>query len=270
MTETLGLSIAVVVDRALLLLGTIVPGQLQQTFPLRRSATLLNFGVGRRVAQEIKVKLILWVLTGADQSHAHGFLVEFQASFGILHTQHGVVQSVATRVGGGAEILIGATNNLNPVSIGILGEGDVSHTAFRQFFLEGVAGIFNALAGSFNVVNRDSNVTETTVRLCVSVHHTVVGVILSAVIVSQFQNGIAIGPVTVTLERGGAVICQEVVAELPFRHVDRVDQAQTEELVKIHRFLRVFDPDHRIYSVRIVSVIVSKDVGSIGHERLSL
>lgn len=262
MTETLGLSVAVVVDRAFLLLGAVIPGQLEQTFPLRHSifATLLNLGIGCGVPQEIQIEFVLWVLNGADQSHAHGFLVELQAGFGILHAQHGVVQSIATRVGGGAEILIGATDDLNPVSIGILSEGDVSHTAFGQFFLEGVAGIFNALAGGFNVVNRDGNVAEATVRLCVSVHHAVVGVVLGAIVVSQFQNGITISPVTVTLERGGAVIRQEVVAELPFRHVNLVDQGQAKELVKIHRSLRIFDPHHRVYNVPIVLVIVSKNV----------
>lgn len=249
MAESLRLRVTVVVDRTLLLLGSVVPGQLQQAFPLRDTvlSTLLDLGVGSGVSQEVQVELVVRVLDGADQGHAHLLLVELQAGLRILDTQHGVVQTVGAGVGGGRQILVGASDDLHPVSVGILGEGNMAHATLGQFLLEGIAGIFNALAGSFDVVDGDGEMTKAPVWLGITINDAVVGIVLSAIVVSELHDGVAVSPVAITLERGRAVVGEKVVGKFPLGEVQFVDQVKAEELIKLHRSLGVLDPHHRIW-----------------------
>lgn len=236
MSETLRFHVTVVINRALLLLRAIVPGELQQTLPLRDrvGGTLSLLRVGTRVAQEVKVESSILVLNGAQQSHSKDFLVVLDASLGALDTEHGVVQAVGGGIGGGANILIVTADNLDPVSIGILDKRDVTHTALGKLLLEGVSGILQSLAGSFDVVHRDSNVSETAVGLSVTVDHAVVGVILRAMVMGELQDAVAVGEVTVTLERLRAIVGKEVEGELVLGEVDLVNLVETQVLVEFH------------------------------------
>lgn len=157
-----------------------------------------------------------------------------------------MVETIGARVSGGRQILIGTLDDLHPVTIGVLGERDVSHTTFRQLLLEWVARVLNALAGRFDIVDRNGDVAEAAMGLGVAIDDGVMGVILGAVVVSQLQNGIAVGPVTVTLERRRAIVGKEVVGELPLGEIELVDQAQAQKLVEFHRSLGVLDPHHRV------------------------
>lgn len=67
MAESLWLSVAIVVDRSFLLLRSIVPGELEQTFPLSHGilGILLHFGVSCRVSQEIEIEACILVLGGS-------------------------------------------------------------------------------------------------------------------------------------------------------------------------------------------------------------
>lgn len=232
--ESLRLGVTVVINRTLLLLGPVVPGQLQQTFPLCDTvlSAVLDLGVGGGITQEIQVELVVRVFDGADQGHAHLLLVELQTGLGILDAQHGVVQAIGARVGGGRQGLVGPSNDLHPVSIGVLGEGDMAHTSLGQFLLERIAGVLKALAGGFNVVYGDREVTKAAVGLGVAINHAVVGIILSAVVVSELQDSVTVRPVTVPLERGRAVVGKEVVGELPLGEVQLIDQTQAQELIE--------------------------------------
>lgn len=58
------------------------------------------------------------------------------------------------------------------------------HAAVGELLLEGVSGILDTLAGSLDIVDTDTGVTEAAVRLGVAVVDLVVRVILGAVIVS--------------------------------------------------------------------------------------
>lgn len=235
MSESLRLSVTVVVNLALLVLSAVVPGQLEQTFPLGHGVlgVLLHLRVGLGVSQEVEVEAGLLVLGGTQQGHAHDLLVELQAALGRLHPEHGVVESVVTRVGGRADILVMATDELDPVSIGVLRERNVSHAAFGQLLLERVSGILDSLAGRLDVVHGDGNVSESTVRLGVSVHHAVVRVVLRAVVVGEFQDGVAVREVPVTtLQRVGAVVGEEVEGELGFGEVQMLDLVQSQKVVE--------------------------------------
>lgn len=233
-TESLGLRVSVVVDGTFLLLSAVVPGQLQQTFPLGDSVpdTLLGRGVRGGVGQEVQVELAIGVLNGANQLHAQRLLVVLETGLGVLHAKHGVVEAVGGRVGGRALVLVTLADDLNPVSIGVLHKGDVTHATLGQLLLERVASILNALARSLDVVDGDAKVTETTVGLRIAVHDAVVGVVLGAVVVGQLDIGIAIGKVGLALQGLGAVVCEEVVTELPLRHIHLLDHAEAQELVE--------------------------------------
>lgn len=78
MAESLRLGVTIVIDRALLLLSAVVPGELQQALPFGDAilGTILDLGVGTRVSQEVQIELVIGVLNGSDQRHAHLLLVE--------------------------------------------------------------------------------------------------------------------------------------------------------------------------------------------------
>jgi hypothetical protein len=62
-------------------------------------------------------------------------------------------------------------------------------------------------------------VSESPIRLRVSVDNAVVRIILSTVVVGELQDTIAVSPVTVTLEGGRTVIGKEVQGEFVLREV---------------------------------------------------
>lgn len=84
-SETLGLVIAVVVAEALVLLGAVVPGQLEDTLALRLALALLEVAVGQEEEGEV-AGLVL-----ADQRHAQDVLVELERLFVVLDAEHRVV-----------------------------------------------------------------------------------------------------------------------------------------------------------------------------------
>lgn len=267
MTKALRLRVTIVVDSPLLLLRTIVPGQLEQTFPAGHGVPLflLHIGIGFGVAEEIKVEAGLLVLRGAHQGHAHHFLVEFQTGLGRLDPDHRVVQPVAAGVCGGSHILVTTTDDFHPVSIGILHKGNVPHATVRELLLKRIARLLKSLAGHLDVVDGDGQVAKTAVGFCVAVDHAVVGITLSAVVMSEFHHTVAVRPVAVTLERRGAVVGKEVEREFVLREVEVLDLVETKVLIELHyvpcdqfpvhnvwsasvrlltRSLRVLDPEH--------------------------
>lgn len=158
-----------------------------------------------------------------------------------------MVQTVRAGIRGGRQILVGASDDLHPVPVRVLGESNVSHATLGQLLLEGVACILDALAGGLNVVHRDSDVAEAPVGLGVAVDHAVVGVVLGAVVMSELQDGIAISPVAVTLKGVRAIVGEEVVGELPLGEIELIDQVHSQKLIELHRSLGVLDPHHRVW-----------------------
>lgn len=184
-TEPLRLRVAIVVNTALLVLSAIVPGQLEDSLPARNGVfgIALRTGVGLGVCQEVQVEPGVLVLGCAHQGHSHDLLVEFQTGFGRLDAEHGVVQTVSAGVGGGALALVMATDDLHPVSVRILDERNALHAAIREFLLERIPRIFQSLARLLDVVDRNRQMTESTVGFCVAVDNTVVGIAFRAVVV---------------------------------------------------------------------------------------
>lgn len=243
MTEALGRGVAVVIHGTILLLGAIIPSQFQQSLHVRGFAVRGDLCI----SQEVQIKLGIRVLDCANQGHTHRLLVEFETGLGILDTQHGVVHAVGARVGGGGQILLGPLNDLDPVSIGILRKGDVSHATLGQLLLKRISGILDPLASDFNVVDGDGEMAEASVWLGVAVDDTVLGVVLGTPIVAEFDGTLEIGKVAISIQRLRAGIGQEVVCELSFRDIHLDDHAHTEELVELQRSLGVLDPQHRVY-----------------------
>lgn len=218
---------------ALLLLGPIVPGQLQQALPLHHRGVLWE-RVGASVSQEVQVKAGLRVLNDTNQGHPHDLLVELDARLGRFDSDHGVVESIVGGVGGSSNILILTTDKLHPVAIWILCKSDIPHPTLGEFLLERVTGILDPLACGLDVVDRDSKVTKPTVRLSVAIGHAVVRVILGAVVVGELEDGIAVGPMAVALERGGAVVREEVKRKLVLGKVKVLDLIEAQEFVEFH------------------------------------
>lgn len=92
-TETLGLLVAVVVAKVLVVLGSIVPGQLKKTLATGNVALVLALGerLVPRVAQEVEVEAGVRVLKGSEKSHAENILVVREGLLGILDADHCVV-----------------------------------------------------------------------------------------------------------------------------------------------------------------------------------
>lgn len=158
-----------------------------------------------------------------------------------------MVQAVGAGVrGGSCEILITATDNFHPVAIGVLDKGDVPHATVRELLLERVPCILESLAGHLNVVDGDSKVTESAMRFCVAVDYAVVGVALRAVVVGKLDDTVAVRPVTVTLERRGAVVGKEVEGELVLGEVELLDLAETEVFIELHCHPLNFDLSHKV------------------------
>ena len=236
MSEALRLAVPVMVHLPFLLLRTVVPGQFEEALPLRDRipSTLLLLGVGVGVPQEVEVESGILILAGAQERHAHDLLVELQAGLGGLDAEHRVVEPVAAGVGRRPDVLVVATNDLHPVSIGVFGKRNVLHPTVGQFLLEEVASVLEPLARDLDVVDRDGDVSKATVGLGVAIGHTVVGVVLRSVVVRQFQHAVAVCPVAVTLQRLGTVVREEVKGELVFREVELLNLAEAQKLVEFH------------------------------------
>ena len=96
MSKTLWVTVAIVVNTALLLLSAVVPGQFQKTFKSGNRVVLifLRSGVGSRISQEVQVETSVLVLGGTEVLHAEHLLVVLQACLSILDPNHSVVQAV--------------------------------------------------------------------------------------------------------------------------------------------------------------------------------
>ena len=236
MTEALGLSVAIVINRTLLLLGAVVPGQLQQTLPLGDGVlcTFLDSRVGGGISQEVQVKGGILVFRHTQELHAHDLLVELEAGLGRLDADHGVVQSVASGVRGRAHVGVVAADDLDPVAVRVLGESNVLHATVGELLLKGVAGIFDSLASGLDVVDRDGDVAKAAVRFGVSVDHAVVGITLGAVVVGEFENSVAIGPVAVALQGSRSTVGEEVEGKLVLGKVQLLDLVQSEEIIEFN------------------------------------
>jgi hypothetical protein len=110
----------------------------------------------------------------------------------------------------------------------------VPHATLGKLLLKRVSGILEPLAGCLDVVDRDGDVAVAPVRLGVSVGDAVVGVVLGAVVVGEFENGVAVCPVTFALEGLGPVVGEKVEGELVVREVELLDLVQAEELVELN------------------------------------
>lgn len=236
MTEPLRLRITIVVNLAFLLLCTVVPGKLEQPLPFshRILRALLRSGVGCRVTKEVKIEGSILILDRADKGHAHNLLVELETSLGGLDPEHGMIQSVGAWICRSPHVLVVAADDLNPVSIGILCKRNVLHAALGELLLELIPSVFESLAGRFDIVDRDGDVSETAMGLRVPIGNSVIGVILRAIVVREFQHGIAVRPVTVALQRLGAIVGEEVEGELVLRKVELLDLIEPKELVEFH------------------------------------
>lgn len=251
MAKPLRLRVAIVVHIAFLLLRAVVPGQFEDTFPLgdRVLCILLHLGVGLGVCQEVEVEAGVLVLAGAHQGHTHNLLVEFQASLGTLDPEHSVVQAVGAGVRrSSCDILVLTTDDFHPVSIGVLDESNVSHATVRKLLLERVPRILKSFAGHLDVVDGDGQVTESTVWFCVAVDHAVVGIALRAVVMGEFDDTVAVRPVTVALERGGAVVRKEVEGELVLGEVELLDLVETQEFIELHFHPLTYSLSHKVVS----------------------
>lgn len=90
MPEALRLVVPVMILKRLVLLGAVVPRQLQQALLKRREA-VLRHALGARVSEEVQIKGGSRGLVGAEQRHAQHLLVELERLLGVLDANHGVV-----------------------------------------------------------------------------------------------------------------------------------------------------------------------------------
>ena len=84
-------------------------------------------------------------------------------------------------------------NDLDPVAVGVEGEGDVLHAAVGELLLEADAQALEAGTGLFNVVDGDGDVAEAAAGVGVAVGVALeVGVGLCAVVVSELEDALAV------------------------------------------------------------------------------
>ncbi|KAI6769010.1 hypothetical protein HG531_010114 [Fusarium graminearum] len=212
-TKALGLAVAIVVLEVLFLLSAVVPSQLKKTLSVGDGLVVLALGEGlvARVAKEVKVEASLGVLKGAEARHAKDFLVFKQ--WHIEVTNHGVSRHVSLLHVLGLLVVVSG-DDLDPVTIRVKDESNVSHAAIGKLLLELVTSIFNSLAGGLDVVDRDTGVAKATMRILVTIVHLIFRVILSAVV------GI------------GRVVAKEVEIKLVIREFELLDKAHSQELIE--------------------------------------
>lgn len=66
----------------------------------------------------------------------------------------------------------------------------------------------------------------------VAVHNREVIIIFCAVVVSQFEDSVPIGPVLAGVQRLGAIVCEEIEREFGVFKVESVDLGETKETVE--------------------------------------
>jgi hypothetical protein len=91
MAKPLRLAVAVVILEVLVLLGSIIPRQLQQALAVSRARALSRNALLARIAQEVEVETSRLRFVLAEQRHAEHLLVELERLLGVLDPQHGVV-----------------------------------------------------------------------------------------------------------------------------------------------------------------------------------
>src|SRR6201994_644504 len=118
------------------------------------------------------------------------------------------------------------------------------HSSVCELLLEWVPSVLNTLARCLDVVYRNADMTKPTMRFCVSVYHFVVGIVFRAVVVSEFDNALSIGPVISMRQRLWRVVGQKIEIKFGIRILHRADHFHSEELVEFNRLFRIFNPEH--------------------------
>lgn len=153
----------------------------------------------------------------------------------VLDADHGVVEAVGPRVRLRYALrlvdVIGS-DDLYPVAVRVEREGDVPHAAVLEPLLEAVAGVSDALAGGLDVVDGDADVAEAAAGVAVAVGDGVGRVGLGAVVVGEFKDALAVGPVGAGGGGAGGVVGEEVEVEFGGRLGDVVDLGHAEVLVE--------------------------------------
>lgn len=154
----------------------------------------------------------------------------------VFDADHGVVEAVRPRVRlRNALCLVDVLggDDLHPVAVRVEREGDVPHAAVLKPLLEPVAGVGDALASGLDVVDGDADVAEAAAGIAVAVGDGVGRVGLGAVVVGEFEDALAVGPVGARGGGAGGVIGEEVEVEFGGGLGDVVDLGHAEVLVEV-------------------------------------
>mmetsp|Transcript_23003 Transcript_23003/g.57649 ORF Transcript_23003/g.57649 Transcript_23003/m.57649 type:complete len:259 (-) Transcript_23003:112-888(-) len=153
--------------------------------------------------------------------------------------------------------LLVALDDLDPVSIRVVGEGQPLHSSLVGPLLELHPACLQLLARLVHVGTHHCDVTETPLRLVISRVITFkIGVCLRSIVVCQLERGALVLPKEFVGFRSTGLswdtdtirqVSQEVDTELPLREVQGVDVVKSKQiLVKRQGCLWVFDPEHRL------------------------
>ncbi len=243
MSEALRLVVTIVICEALVLLGAIIPRQLQEAL-LQRREPVFRHALGARVAEEIQIKPGSSLLVGAEERHAENLLIELERLFRVLDPDHRVVlkrlaiprgvrtlrrrsdrergrgrgdvtnHAISARIRSRALFLgvVGALgaqalrDDLDPVSVRIERKGDMLHASVGELLLELITRILDALACRLDVVDGDTDVSEAAVRLLVAVVDGVGVVGLGAVVMRELDDALAVERAIAARGRRGPVV----------------------------------------------------------------
>jgi hypothetical protein len=132
-------------------------------------------------------------------------------------------------------------DDFNPITVRVQNEGDMAHASIGELLLELVTRILEPRAGSLYVIYRHAEMPEALVRFRVAVGNLVVWIVFGAVVVSELDNALAVGPVIAVGHCLGAVVCEEVEVELGVRVLDLIDHFHAEEFIELDTPLRVLN-----------------------------
>lgn len=124
----------------------------------------------------------------------------------------------------GWSVVYGRLKLAIPLTVGIQSKGNRAHATIGKLLLELVSCIFNPLTGSLNVVYTYAHMAKTLVRISVAICDFVVGIILGAVVVSELDDALTVGPMFTMGCAVGTIKGQKVQAELCIGVVNLVDQ----------------------------------------------
>lgn len=207
-----------------IVLRAVVPREFEDAF----ERASIDVVVGAEdVAEEIEVEFRRGRFAGAEERHAEDVLIEVQGCGVVLDAEHGVVHPVRRRVRlfdvfGIFGFVVGY--NLHPVVVRVEGERYMVHAAIGEFLLELVAGVLDALAGGLDVIDGDADVSEATAGVGVAVGYGVIGVVFGAVVVGEFDDALAVGPVGLVGEGVGGVVGEEIEVEFRLGLGDLLDE----------------------------------------------